>query len=158
MDFKNHKKYIDVCIEYALSYSQDELSNEFSAVIQKISARYPDSNSRPIKVQVYVNEYTSTPTNIIDGLWFFFGNRLTKKWSNKTFEEYYKEVKNEMISCYVPFREFTEQDFNDAMRLRVYQDALNIIAGRKIDIETTLSYSKFRKLTQIFKKITKPKL
>jgi hypothetical protein len=97
-------------------------------------------------MQVYVDEWATTPTDIEDGLWYFFGNRLTGKWPDKTFVEYFNEVKSDMRGSFIPFRDFDEVDFEDAMRLRVYQDAMNIIAGRKIDIPSTRKYSTLQRI------------
>lgn len=146
MDNKSNQKYIDLCIEYALAYSSNELSDQFTKIVNLVSSRYPESKSKPIKINTYINEYTNSPTNIRDGLWFFFGNKNTTKWTSMNFDDYYAEIKSSMISCYVPFREFTEEDFQDSMKLQIYQDSLNIQAGRKIDIPSILKYSNFEKL------------
>ena len=158
MNFDSNEKYIDVCIEYALSYTKDELSHAFSKVVARISSRHPSSNSRPIDVAFPFNEVLATPTNIRDGLLFFFRNRLTNTWPSRSFREYYSDVKREMVSCYVPFRDFNEEDFQDSMRLRVYQDSLNILAGRKIDISSNKKFSTFNKLRYSLQNKIKPQL
>ena len=141
MNFSSSKAYVDVCIEYALGYSANELSSEFSKTVHRICLNRRSPRSPPIRIQVYIDEWVTTPTDVEDGLWFFFGNRLTRKWPEKTFSEYFDEVKSDMCKSFIPFRNFDEIDFEDAMRLRVYQDALNIIAGRKIDVPSKRKYS-----------------
>lgn len=158
MNFNLRENYIDVCIEYALSYKEEEISSAFSRVIATITSRYPHSNTPPIDVVLPFNEVFSSPTNIGDALWFFFGNRLTNSWPTKKFNEYYEDVKNDMVKCFVPFRDFDEQDFQNSMRLRVFQDSLNIIAGRKIDIPSKRKYSAFNKMKYALLNADKPSL
>lgn len=146
MNFSSTQAYIDVCIEYALGYSSNKLSSEFSKTIKRICRNRCASRTPPVRIQVYIDEWVSTPTDIEDGLWFFFGNRLTGKWPDKTFLEYFTEVKSDMCKSFIPFRDFDEVDFEDAMRLRVYQDAMNIIAGRKIDIPCARKYSTLQRI------------
>jgi len=157
MDFLTTQQYIDVCVDYALAYSAPQLSSEFSKTVNRISSKYPESKTPPIRIQVYIDEWTTTPTNIEDGLWFFFGNRLTNKWPDKTFLEYFEQVKSDTYNSYLPFRVFDETDFEDAMRLRTYQDTLNIISGRKIDIPSKRKYTILQRLIA-YKKNAKPDL
>lgn len=144
MDFKSKRTYVELCLDYALSYSQGELSSAFSKTVSRICKRDQSdelANEKPILIQHSPFEKELSPTNIEDGLWFFFGNRSTLTWSELSFTDYYTNLKNEMLKCYVPFRSLSDESYRDMMRLRVYQDSMNIIAGRKLDGKSKRKYS-----------------
>lgn len=155
MDFASQTPYVDVCVEYALCYSAEQLSNAFSLSVARICCRHQDdkhATGKPALIQHGPFDTEVLPTNIEDGLWHFFGNRLTRSWSNLPFAVHFQEVKQDMMKCYVPFRLFSEESFQDAMRLRVYQDSLNIIAGRSLDNASSRRYSSVQKALHRLKK------
>lgn len=161
MNFQSQRPYVDVCLDYALSYSQAELSDAFSETVNRICKRPENSqyaNGKPILIQHGPFETEASPTNVKDGLWSFFGNRPTFIWSRSTFADYYLKLKEELFQSYVPFTKFSEASFQDAMRLRVYQDSMNIIAGRNLDGKTTRSYSLLQKALWHLKKNARPEL
>ncbi len=149
MDFTSQTPYVDVCVEYALAYSAEQLSDAFSLTVARICHRHKDSEyarGEPVLVQYGPFDGEALPTNIEDGLWHFFGNRWTPGWSTAPFAVHFLEVKQNMVKCYVPFRCFSEESFQDAMRLRVYQDSLNIIAGRRVNDRSSKKYSVVQKM------------
>jgi head-tail adaptor len=157
MHFNSDSQYIDICIDYAHSYSEKELSLAFSTIVKKISNRYPNSKTEPVKLELPFNEVQLLPTNIEDGLWWHFKS-ITRSWPEKKFSEYFQQVKSEMTKGYIPFRLFEECDFEDAMRLRVLQDSMNIIAGRKIDVNCKTKYSRTRYFINLALKKSKPSI
>ena len=147
MDFSSDRQYVEVCLDYALAYSERELSAAFDRVVTRVAYR-PENirflNSAPVYVDMTHGDLLQTPTDIAGGLRFFI-QPLTRAWPAATFSAYFSKVKADMIQCYVPFRSFSAESFQDAMRLRVYQDAMNIIAGRSLDGMTKRKYSPLRK-------------
>jgi hypothetical protein len=144
LDFESSRSYVEVCLDYALSYTESELSRAFSKALKNICYREmndEDSNKKPIYIEYSPFESEHLPTNIEDGLWRFFGNKKTLTWGDISFAEYYINLKDEMKKCYVPFRKFSEDSFQDSMRLRVYQDSMNIITGRKLNGKSKRHYS-----------------
>lgn len=161
MDFTSQTPYIDVCVDYALGYPAEHLSNAFSRTVARICRRHQGdkyAQGQPVLIQHGPFETETLPTNIEDGLWHFFGNRLTRSWSTLPFAAYFQEVKEEMKRCYVPFQSFSEESFQDAMRLRVYQDSLNIIAGRGLDGASSRKYSSVQKMLRRLKGHVPPEL
>ena len=74
MNFQSRRPYVEVCLDYALSYSQAELSNAFSRTISRISKRPENSqyaNGKPVFIQHGPFETEALPSNIEDGLWHF---------------------------------------------------------------------------------------
>lgn len=119
----------DVCISYALAYSEKRLSTEFSVVVNRISKRYPNSTSPPVLIDHGNYEIEKSPTNVEDGIWRFFANiGGVPEGVSPSMGEAYASMKAKMVACYVPFRAFSEEDFLDLMRLKVYQLSMNIIA------------------------------
>jgi hypothetical protein len=161
MNFLSTTPYVDVCVEYAHAYSETALSAAFSRILSGIARRHADSqyaNGNPIYIEHGPFEAEMSPTNIKDGLWHFFGNRLTRSWSTAPFTDYFAQVKVDMMESYVPFRSFSEEDFQDAMRLRVYQDAMNIIAGRSLDGASSKTYSVLERVLWRLRRTQPPKL
>ena len=161
MNFASTSPYVDVCVEYAYAYSQEKLSAEFSRTVNRISRRHSDSQyavGKPIYFRHGPFETEALPTSIHDGLWHFFGNCRTRHWSQMAFADYFAEVKAEMVQCYVPFRSFSEESFQDAMRLRVYQDTMNIIAGRSVDGASSMTYSILERVKWRLRRATPPEL
>lgn len=161
MNFTSTSPYVDICIEYAYSYPQGTLSAEFSRTVNRICRRYSDSEyatTKPIYIRHGPFETEALPTNIHDGLWHFFGNRPTKSRNQLSFADYFVQVKAEMVQCYVPFRSFSGESFQDAMRLRVYQDTMNIIAGCSVDGISSKTYSPLQKFKWRLKRATPPDL
>lgn len=149
MNFHSQIPYVDVCVEYALGYSSEQLSNAFSRTVARIGRRHQNdkyANRKPVLIQHGPFDTEALPTNIEDGLWHFFGNRVTRVWSTLPFAQVFLQVKEDMRQCYIPFRSFSEESFQDAMRLRVYQDSLNIIAGRSLDGTSSRKYSSVQKM------------
>lgn len=161
MNFASTLPYVDVCVEYAYAYTQSTLSGEFSRTVNRICRRHSDSEDaigKPLYIRHGPFETEALPTSIHDGLWHFFGNRQTRNWSRLTFAAYFAQVKAEMVDCYIPFRSFSEENFQDAMRLRVYQDAMNIMAGRSLDGVSSKTYSTLQKVKWRLKRISPPEL
>lgn len=161
MDFTSQIPYVDVCVEYALGYSTEQLSSAFSRTVARICHRHQDDKhalGKPVPIQHGPFETEALPTNIEDGLWHFFGNRPTRSWSTLSFAAHFLEVKEDMVKSYVPFRSFSEESFQDAMRLRVYQDSLNIIAGRSLDDASSRKYSGIQKMLNRLKGHVPPEL
>ena len=161
MNFTSTSPYVDICIEYAYAYPQGTLSAEFSRTVNRISLRHSDgeyATTKPIYIRHGPFETEALPTSIHDGLWHFFGNRPTRSWNQLPFADYFAQVKAEMVQCYVPFRSFSGESFQDAMRLRVYQDTMNIIAGRLVDGVSSKTYSTLQKFKWRLKRATPPEL
>lgn len=148
----------DVCISYALAYSEYELSNAFSRIVERIIQRHSEQKTDPITISHGPFETEHLPTSIEDGLWHFFANVPSGvSGPSPTCIEAYKATKDHMITCFLPFRKFTEQDWQDAMKLKILQNSMNIIARGKAK-GATLSYSKFSRLVYTFRSLPPPPL
>ena len=161
MDFQSHRAYVDVCLDYALSYSQRTLGIAFTRTVMRITT-HPENaqflGRKPVRIQMGPGDVLSTPTDIEHGLYFFFG-QITREWPRSSFTAYYEKIRQDMTASYAPFRSFSENSFQDSMRLRVYQDSMNIIAGRTLDGATDRSYSKkCRKALRLLRNELKPAL
>jgi hypothetical protein len=160
MDFQSQQPYVDVCLDYALAYSESALGAAFSRTVSRISQRLENAeylSRRPINIEMGPFDVITTPTDVEHGLYFFF-DRLTTSWPLMSFADYYSKIKADMVKCYVPFRFFSEESFQDSMRLRVYQDSMNIIAGRTLEGATSRSYSLARKIIWNVQKRARPAL
>ena len=150
MDFASTQQYVDVCVDYALSYSEPRLCQAFHEALRRVSAR-PEClpfRGRPlIRMDRTHGEWIDLPQDIEKGL-LFFVEKETRGWRPVTFSQYYMQFCEDMKTCYVPFRSLSNESFQDAMRLRVYQDSMNIIAGRNIRDSTNRRYSLWRKLAR----------
>lgn len=134
MDFNSRKTYADVCVDYAHAYSINELTAAFRIATTRICSRpesQPHIGSSPVIIRHGSDEVEASPTDIKDGLAHFFWGRPTRSWdrTDLPFCDYFEQLKADLIKCYVPFRSFSQLSFEDAMRLRVYQDSSNIKNG-----------------------------
>src|SRR3989304_4170396 len=119
MDFQSQQPYVDVCLDYALAYSESALSTAFSRTALRISQRPENAEyfgRRPIHVErnpFDPFDAVNIPADVKDGLYFFFGP-LTRSWPRMSFAAYYSKVKTDMVECYTPFRSFSEDSFQDS--------------------------------------------
>ena len=158
MNFESQLPYVNVCLDYALAYSERELSNAFHKTLQSSNATagVPEYLGRPsTRVFRGPDDYAKIPHDIEHGLLFFI-DRNTRSWPNTSFVEYFHKLCDDMVACYLPFRCFSHEAFQDAMRLRVYQDSMNIIAGRQLDGTTARSYSLVAKFWRGLSNAPKP--
>ena len=103
------------------------------------------------------DDYVNIPQDIEHGLLFFI-DRNTRSWPKTSFVEYFHKLCEDLVACYLPFKCFSHEAFQDAMRLRVYQDSMNIIAGRQLDGTTNRNYSLVVKLWHGLSNVPKPAL
>jgi hypothetical protein len=162
MNFSSRITYADVCVDYAHAYSINELAAAFRGAATRICSR-PESQahigSKPVIIRHGPDEVEASPTDIKDGLAHFFLGRPTQSWdrTDLPFCEYFKELKADLIKCYVPFRSFSQESFEDAMRLRVYQDSSNIKNGAQAK-GATKSYSLVARMAYKLSPPAKPSL
>ncbi len=161
MNFESHTPYVDVCVEYAYAYTQAKLSTEFFRTVNRICCRHSDSEyavGKPIYLRHGPFETEALPTSIHDGLWHFFGANRTRHLNQLPFADYFVQIKAEMVQCYVPFRSFSEESFQDAMRLRVYQDTMGIVAGRILSGSSSKRYSVVERVKWRLRRAPPPEL
>jgi hypothetical protein len=160
MDFESQSPYVDVCLDYALAYSERELSSAFHRTLGRVSRRPECAEFLGLpSTRIFrgPDDYANVPHDIEHGLLFFI-DRNTRAWPKTSFVAYFNKFCEDMAASYVPFRCLSKEGFQDAMRLRVYQDSMNIIAGRSLDGTTNRAYSLFVKFKRGLSNVPKPAL